>query len=268
MAIRTKPKVLSLCSGIGAFDYGISMAFGSETVCYVEREAYATSVLVARMEAQTLHKAPIWDSLKSFDGKPWRGKVDIVAVAVPCQPVSVAGRGRQSRDPRWLWDDALQVIKDVHPAVVVLENVRGLVSRGLRQIVESLDRCGYDAVWSIYRVDLHAGGSHQRERLFLIAYARENAVGYTYLKGLEGRNESIDGSAYEWPSWPPRPEGDWASIPKRYWPATEPELRRVANARKSTHWVDRLRALGNAVCPWQAKFALNDLVSIIRENYE
>lgn len=51
--------VLSLFSGVGGLDLGIRLAVPrSRAVVYVEREAYAAAVLVARMEDTSLEEAP------------------------------------------------------------------------------------------------------------------------------------------------------------------------------------------------------------------
>src|SRR3990167_8778450 len=85
---------ISLCSGIGGLELGLKIALGDayRCVCYIEREGYAAATLVARMEDKALDSAPIWDDLATFDGGPWRGKVDIVSGGFPCQPASTAGR--------------------------------------------------------------------------------------------------------------------------------------------------------------------------------
>ena len=92
---------LSLCAGAGGLDLGLALAEpGYRAVGYVERDAFAAAVLVARMEDQTLDQAPVWDDLAGFDGRPWRGAVDLVSAGYPCQPFSVAGtvqgRGRSA----------------------------------------------------------------------------------------------------------------------------------------------------------------------------
>ena len=70
---------LSLCAGAGGLDLGLTLALpGYRTVGYVERDAFAASILVARMEGTVLDQAPVWDDIASFDGRPWRGAVDIV----------------------------------------------------------------------------------------------------------------------------------------------------------------------------------------------
>jgi hypothetical protein len=64
---------LSLCSGVGGLDLGILLACpGYRALGYVEREAYAAAVLVARMEDAALDRAVVWDDVGTFDGIPWR----------------------------------------------------------------------------------------------------------------------------------------------------------------------------------------------------
>lgn len=72
-------RVLSLCSGVGGLDLGLKLAMPtSRTVAYMEIEAYACEILVKRMQEKILDPAPLWSDIKSFDGKPWRGKVDLI----------------------------------------------------------------------------------------------------------------------------------------------------------------------------------------------
>jgi len=97
-------------------------------VGYVEREAFAAAVLVARMEDQALDRAPVWDDLTTFDGHPWRGRVDLVAAGFPCQPSSHAGQRLGTADERWLWPHVARVVREVGPSLVFIENVPGLLS--------------------------------------------------------------------------------------------------------------------------------------------
>jgi site-specific DNA-cytosine methylase len=85
MALRS-PRVLSLCAGGGALDLAVEFAtdLRARTVCYIERDSFAAAVLMARMENATLRRAPIWDSLESFDGTAWRGVVDLIVAGFPC----------------------------------------------------------------------------------------------------------------------------------------------------------------------------------------
>ena len=71
---------LSLCSGAGGLDLGLTIAIpGYRAVGYVERDAFAAATLVARMEDAALDQAVIWDDVGTFDGRPWRGSVDILS---------------------------------------------------------------------------------------------------------------------------------------------------------------------------------------------
>ena len=93
-------RVLSLCSGVGGLDLGLKLAMPtSRTVAYMEIEAYACEILVKRMQEKILDPAPLWSDIKSFDGKPWRGKVDIITGGYPCQPFSVAGKKLGKKTP-------------------------------------------------------------------------------------------------------------------------------------------------------------------------
>lgn len=170
MALRA----LSLCSGIGGLDLGVKRALGDgvRTVCYVEREAYAAAVLVARMAESALDAAPVWDDLDTFDARAWRGAVDIVVAGFPCQPWSVAGSRLGTEDERWLWPRIAEIIGDVGPRYAFLENVPGLVNgRGLGAVLGGLADLGFDAEWTTLRAS-DVGAPHRRERLFILAHGR------------------------------------------------------------------------------------------------
>lgn len=176
MALRAEPAVLTglaLCAGIGGLELGLSLALGDAYRCgvYVERDPFAAAVLVARMEDEILDPAPVWDDLTTFDGRPWRGIVDIVSAGFPCQPWSQAGRRKGAADHRWLWTDIANIVRDVGPGWVFLENVPGLAGGGLEHVLGDLAEAGFDAEWDLFSAR-DAGASHKRERLFILAHAR------------------------------------------------------------------------------------------------
>jgi len=184
---------LALCAGIGGLELGLKLAMGKSyrTVCYVEREAFAAAVLVARMEDETLDKAPIWDDLTTFDGRAWRGVVDIVSAGFPCQPFSVAGKRRGVEDERWLWPDIVRIIGDVGPGVVFLENVPGLVHHGLRVVWSDLRRLGF-TIWAGFFSASEIGAPHRRQRLFVLAHG-DGEFGNSGL--LDGEREAFGDDA-------------------------------------------------------------------------
>lgn len=165
--------VLSLCSGGGGLELGIELALpGSRVVCWCEWEAYAAAVLAKRMQDEALAPAPVWSDLRTFDGRPWRGVVDLLTAGFPCQPWSVAGKQAGADDPRHLWPHVLRVLVETDAPFGFFENVPGLVHNGgLAGIESDLGSAGYGLVpcpWSSAIV----GNSHRRERLFIFAYKR------------------------------------------------------------------------------------------------
>jgi DNA (cytosine-5)-methyltransferase 1 len=196
-------------------------------VGYVEREAYAASVLVARMEDATMDRAPIWDDLESFPGALYRGSVDLVSAGFPCQPWSSAGAGLGASDARWLWSSIAKLLREVEPALLFLENVPPIVSGGgLALVLGSLAELGFDAEWDLFSA--HASGApHLRRRFFLLAAHADR------LRELE-------------PGWPIGAQRERPRDGDR-WPP-ESGLPRVADG--SSEWVaESESAAGGAVVP-------------------
>lgn len=53
---------------------------GDTTVCAVERDRAAASVLVRRQNEGHIQPFPIWDDVRTFDGRAWRGAAEVNAV--------------------------------------------------------------------------------------------------------------------------------------------------------------------------------------------
>lgn len=287
MAIHT----LSLFSGGGGLDLGIHLALpAARTVCYVEREAFAASALVARMEEGSLASAPIWSDVATFQGRNWRGVVDLVIGGFPCQDVSNAGkRAGLDGDRSGLWREYARIIGEIRPALVFVENVSALRSRGLDRVLKDLAALGYDAEWDCFRAS-DVGAPHRRERIFIIAQpspsmgnaARFDAgslqIGYdsracrpseanvrlgdTDSPGLERWSEPECTSADKRATWPPGPTNfaGWADY-LQLRPDAEPSVcggdHGVASGLE--HRTDRLRLLGNGVVPQMAAVAFRVL---------
>ena len=83
---------LALFAGAGGGILG-GKILGWRTVCAVEWEPYPASVLCARQNDGLLPPFPIWDDVQTFDGKPWKGIIDVVSGGFPCQDISSAGQG-------------------------------------------------------------------------------------------------------------------------------------------------------------------------------
>src|SRR3954470_8745827 len=173
MTVRQQGSIhgVGICAGIGGLELGLSLVLpGYRTVAFLEREAFAAARLVARMAEGALDPAPVWDDVVTFDGRRWRGHVDIVSAGFPCQPWSAAGRGDGFADERWIWPDIRDRIREMDPAVVWLENVPPVISRGgLAAVLSDLADLGFDAEWDVFSA-ADVGASHLRERVFILAY--------------------------------------------------------------------------------------------------
>lgn len=147
---------------------------GWRTVCAVERDAYAAQVLAQRQNDGALPAFPIWSDVCHFDGKPWRGIVDVVSGGFPCQDISAAGNGAGIDGERsGLWREMARIIGEVRPRFAYVENSPLLVGRGLAVVLGDLAEMGYDAQWCIVSAS-DVGAPHQRDRIWLVATARQD----------------------------------------------------------------------------------------------
>src|SRR4051812_43983099 len=140
---------LHLFAGAGGGILG-GMLLGHTCVCAVEIEPYCRAVLLQRQRDGILPRFPVWDDVRTFDGKPWRGRVDIVCGGFPCQDISAAGKGAGITGERsGLWGEMRRIVGEVGPRFVFVENSPVLTSRGLGTVLGDLAALGYDARWGV-----------------------------------------------------------------------------------------------------------------------
>lgn len=197
---------IELFSGVGMLGEGLRagldyLGIPYRSVCHIEREAHAASVLVARMEEGSMDAAPVWADVTTFNARQWRGKVDCVVAGFPCQDLSVAGRRAGLDGARsGLFFEVVRIADDCGAWLLVLENVAGIVSatasvmdpeegeldeRAASRVVGELADRGWNAEWvSLSAADV--GASHGRARWFCIAWRN---VADTSRYGFERRAE-------------------------------------------------------------------------------
>jgi DNA (cytosine-5)-methyltransferase 1 len=160
-------KVGSLCTGYGGLDLAVEAYFNAEMVWCAENDKYAFKVIEARFNKPNLNdiKTINWDEVEP---------IDILTAGYPCQPFSHAGQRKGKEDERHLWPYIIKAISKLRPKYVILENVRGHLSLGFKEVLGDLAQNGYDAKWRIIRAS-DVGAPHQRARLFIIAYANSDA---------------------------------------------------------------------------------------------
>jgi DNA (cytosine-5)-methyltransferase 1 len=159
---------LALFAGAGGGILG-GQLLGWRTVCAVELEPYPASVLCARQNDGLLPPFPIWDDIQTFDGKPWRGIVDVISGGFPCQDISAAGKGAGIDGERsGMWKHMARIICEVRPRYVFVENSPMLTSRGLGVVLGDLASMGFDARWGVLGA-ADIGANHQRDRIWIVA---------------------------------------------------------------------------------------------------
>lgn len=166
MALRS----LALCAGYGGLDLGVRLVCPVRLVGVVEREAYAAALIAAGMVRGDLDLAPIWDDVATFDGRPWRGRVDLVTAGYPCQGESLAGNGAGVDDERWLWPHVMRIVDECGARFLFCENVAGHVARSFGVVLRDLAARGWSVEWDLVPAST-VGAPHIRERVFFLAVA-------------------------------------------------------------------------------------------------
>jgi DNA (cytosine-5)-methyltransferase 1 len=168
---------LALFAGAGGGILGGHL-LGWRTVCAVEWEPYPASVLCARQNDGFLPPFPIWDDIQTFDGRPWRGIVDVVSGGFPCQDISAAGKGAGIDGERsGMWREMARVIREVRPKFVFVENSPMLTSRGLGVVLGDLAQMGFDAKWGVLGA-ADVGAPHQRDRIWIVGKMAHTTMSY------------------------------------------------------------------------------------------
>ena len=143
---------------------------GHQPVCAVEIDEYCQQVLSARQADGTFPWFPIFADVTKFDGRPWRGIVDVVSGGFPCQDISIAGKGAGLDGERsGLWKEMARIVLEVQPRYVLVENSPMLVSRGLATVLADLAAMGFDARWGVVGAD-DVGAPHERKRIWIVGF--------------------------------------------------------------------------------------------------
>ncbi|MBL9061932.1 DNA cytosine methyltransferase [Tabrizicola sp.] len=157
---------LEVCAGAGGQALGLDHA-GFDHVGLVEIDKHCCATL--------RHNRPKWNVLeadiRSVDGKSFHG-IDLFAGGLPCPPFSVAGKQLGDRDERNLFGDALRIIAEAAPKMVLIENVRGFldpVFAPYRDFLRSrLAEMGYIADWRLLNAS-DFGVPQLRPRVAIVA---------------------------------------------------------------------------------------------------
>lgn len=184
-------KIGSLFSGYGGLDLAVSAVTGAEVAWHCEWDDAPSKIL-----ERAFPGVPNYRDVTKVDFASVE-PVDILTGGFPCQDLSLAGKraGLKEGTRSGLWSEFARAIETIRPRLVVIENVRGLLSatahsdvelcpwcvgetgdgepvlRALGAVLGDLADLGYDARWCGVRA-ADAGAPHNRFRIFIVAYPR------------------------------------------------------------------------------------------------
>jgi DNA (cytosine-5)-methyltransferase 1 len=297
---------LALFAGVGGLEIGVNLILPhSRTICYVEGETYNIEVLQNKIEKKQLEEAIIFSDVQSFGSVShlFSGKVDFITAGFPCQPFSGAGSRKGIKDERWLWDSILEIISQVRPSFLFMENVSNLLNEwgAFDEISKSLAKVGFCLEWGTLRAS-KIGANHHRNRLFIFGYRPESIdyikpiVPYANANGKRcdqldyakesikekgesndsynktgndadpssnGSRENANGFTLAQNSDERRSRFSRYGINHPSWWQNEPRIRRVVDG--VAFGMDRIRACGNGVVPLQAAMAYYTLIHRAKE---
>ena len=282
--------VLDLFAGIGGFTYAGHLLGGFTTTQFVENNAYCQQVL-----RKNFPFVPIHDDINTFDTSFKFGEFDLITAGFPCQDLSSAGKqaGLREGTRSSLFYRVMQIARRVRPKFILFENVANTISHGkgqtFQQILLEIAKSGYNAEWGIISA-ADVGACHLRKRIWIIAYANDpryyrtskrqadsertetivqwyesqpqhtrqvDAITNTQSQRVEGyrsQGESQQLTLGEtgllnWSHTGIRLSPDWRTY------TSQPMLRRGDDGLSRR--VDRLKCLGNTICPQTATIPLN-----------
>jgi DNA (cytosine-5)-methyltransferase 1 len=235
------PRIGSLFSGTGGLDRGVQAVLGGTVAWHSEIDPGACKILAHRYpdvpNLGDVERVGLpfsdeeWKEIKAaqkFHGveyempaPDWSGVdlVDVLTGGFPCTDVSAAGKreGIRPGTRSGLWGRFLDAIEQLRPPLVVIENVRGLLSadahhpahselescpwemgdgsgptlRALGAVLGDLADIGFDAEWVGLRA-ADVGAPHGRFRVFVVAWPADAAG-----DGLEGPGSAFPSTGRE-----------------------------------------------------------------------
>lgn len=157
---------VELCAGGGGQALGLEQAGFEHLACVEYESAFCKTLSLNR---------PSWNvvcqDIREFDGRRYQG-CDLLAGGVPCPPFSIAGKQLGENDERDMFPAALRLVEEIKPRGVMLENVKGLMSKKFSAyregIIQKLFALGYESSFRILEAS-DFGVPQLRPRFILVA---------------------------------------------------------------------------------------------------
>jgi len=183
----------SLCSGYLGLDLAVHEVLGGELAWVADNDPDKSAILA--------HRFPGVPNLGDISETDWSAvePVDVLTAGFPCTDISCAGRraGLRKGNRSGVWHFVARAIAELRPPLVVIENVKELLSeradsdmepcpwclgdtsaesamRALGAVLADLAEIGFDAEWTSLPA-AGAGACHLRWRVFVLAWPAADA---------------------------------------------------------------------------------------------
>ena len=244
-------RLLDLFSGIGGFSLGLERSGGFKTVAFCEIEPFPRRVLRKHWP-----DVPIYEDVRTLTAERLAAdgiSVDAICGGFPCQDLSVAGRRAGLEGSRsGLWSEVVRLVGEIRPAVVIVENVGGLLSgpddkpgRWFGRVLGDLAEVGYDAEWHCIPA-ASVGAPHLRDRVWVVANSQQIKWVHPVFDADHAAEVCrVNATQRQQNGLRSQMGGEVRSVPGPWMDQPKP----VGVADGVSDWPHRLGALGNAVVP-------------------
>jgi DNA (cytosine-5)-methyltransferase 1 len=175
--------VASFFAGIGGFDLGFERA-GMSVVFQCEIDPFCQQILKRHWPNVPLH-----DDITTLNPATIPTS-DLWCAGWPCQDLSTANTERRGLAGKRssLFFAFMDLVREVHPTWLVMENVPGVLSAeagtALETVIDTLEENGYLGGWVSCNA-IHAGLPHDRDRVFFIASFRSECAYHFFANSRE-----------------------------------------------------------------------------------
>lgn len=176
-----KFRILDLFCGAGGLSWGLHKNRNFKTVVALDLDENAANTFKKNMPDTEVFVGDITDNVikERIIACSKKKKINMIVGGPPCQGYSMKGKKLGLADPRnFLFQEYLNIVKEIQPEVFVIENVKGLLIslkgwfKG--EIIQSIERLGYHVEYGILNA-ADFGVPQSRERAIFIC-SKEKSI--------------------------------------------------------------------------------------------
>lgn len=179
---------IEFCAGAGGQALGLEQA-GFSHLLLVDNDPDCCGTLSANRKNWNVECA----DMASFEVNGL-SNIDLFAAGLPCPPFSIAGKQLGAKDERNLFPAALRLIEATNPRFVLIENVRGFLSKsfsGYRdELREAFGKLGYEVDWRLFN-SKDFGVCQTRSRVAIVAARQTDWSYFSFPNKVQNSHETV-----------------------------------------------------------------------------